>query len=124
MQRRGKHSIRTREHPPRTITKPDIIGAEQPRQDEVRPQTQCACSALVTVIQRCWVFEFCSGLVDLVVCIRRHRRRGHFRALPGERFVSLLAEDMAEVRNRGIDIGMDAAVRGLKAKPEMVAAVS
>jgi DNA invertase Pin-like site-specific DNA recombinase len=41
------------------------------------------------------VFEFCSGLVDLVVCVRRHRGRGHRLALAGERFVRLIAEDVA-----------------------------
>ena len=41
------------------------------------------------------VFEFCSGLVDLVVCVRRHGGGGHRLALAGERFVGLVAEDIA-----------------------------
>ena len=40
-------------------------------------------------------FEFCSGLVDLVVCVGRHRGGGHRLALAGERFVGLVAEDVA-----------------------------
>jgi len=35
------------------------------------------------------VFEFCSGLVDLVVGVRHHRGGGHRFALAGERFVAL-----------------------------------
>jgi len=31
------------------------------------------------------VLEFCSGLVDLVVCVRRHRGGRHRLALAGER---------------------------------------
>jgi hypothetical protein len=31
------------------------------------------------------VFEFCSGLVDLVVCVRHHRGGGHRLTLAGER---------------------------------------
>ena len=42
-----------------------------------------------------WVFEFRSGLVDLVVCVRRHGGGGHRLALSGERFVGLVAEDLA-----------------------------
>jgi hypothetical protein len=40
------------------------------------------------------VFEFCSGLVDLVVGIGRHRGGGHRLTLAGERFVGLVAEDL------------------------------
>ena len=39
------------------------------------------------------VFEFCSGLVDLVVCVRHYRGGGHRLTLAGERFVGLIAED-------------------------------
>jgi hypothetical protein len=39
--------------------------------------------------------QFCSGLVDLVVCVRRHGGGGHGLALAGERFVGLVAEDLA-----------------------------
>ena len=33
------------------------------------------------------VFEFCSGLVDLVVCVGHHGGGGHRLTLAGERFV-------------------------------------
>jgi hypothetical protein len=46
------------------------------------------------------VFEFCSGLVDLVVCVGRHLGGGHRRTLAGERFVRLIAEDVAEMGDR------------------------
>jgi hypothetical protein len=49
--------------------------------------------------------QFCSGLVDLVVCVRRHGGGGHFRTLAGERSVSLFSEDMAKVRDRCVDFG-------------------
>ena len=39
--------------------------------------------------------QFCSGLVDLVVCVGRHVGGGHRLALAGERFVGLVAEDIA-----------------------------
>src|SRR5215472_424307 len=43
------------------------------------------------------VFEFCSGLVDLVVGVGHHGGGGHRLALAGERFVGLVAEGFAEV---------------------------
>ena len=43
------------------------------------------------------VFEFCSGLVNLVVGVRHHRGGGHRLALVGERFVGLVVEDIAQV---------------------------
>jgi hypothetical protein len=43
------------------------------------------------------VFEFCSGLVDLVVGVGHHLGGGHRFALASERFVRRLAEDFAEV---------------------------
>jgi hypothetical protein len=46
------------------------------------------------------LFEFCSGLVDLVVGVGRHGGGGHRLALAGERFVGLVAEDLAEVGKR------------------------
>jgi hypothetical protein len=49
--------------------------------------------------------EFCSGLVDLVVGVRHHRGGGHRLALAGEGFVGLVAEDIAEVGNRGVMSG-------------------
>jgi hypothetical protein len=51
------------------------------------------------------VFEFCSGLVDLVVCVRGHGGGGHRLALAGERLVGRLAEDIAEVGDRGVEFG-------------------
>ena len=48
-------------------------------------------------------FQFCSGLVDLVICVRRHGGGGHRLALAGERFVGLVAEDIAQVGDRGGD---------------------
>jgi hypothetical protein len=51
------------------------------------------------------VFEFCSGLVDLVVCVHHHGGGGHRLALAGERFVGRLTEDVAEVGDRGGDFG-------------------
>src|SRR6516225_10763494 len=50
------------------------------------------------------VFEFCSGLVDLVVGVGRHGGGGHGFALAGERFVGLVAKDIAEVGDRGGDL--------------------
>src|SRR6478672_7580688 len=49
--------------------------------------------------------QFCSGLVDLVVCVGRHGGGGHCLAFAGERFVGLVAEDIAEVSDRGIEFG-------------------
>jgi len=49
--------------------------------------------------------QFCSGLVDLVVCVRHHLGGGHRSALAGQRFVGLVAEDIAEMGDRGADVG-------------------
>ena len=49
------------------------------------------------------VFEAGAGLVDLVVCVGRHFGGGHRFALAGERFVDLVAADLAEVGDRGGD---------------------
>ena len=49
--------------------------------------------------------QLCTGLVDLVVCIRHHGGGTHRLALAGERFVGLVAEDVAEVGDRGGDFG-------------------
>jgi hypothetical protein len=43
------------------------------------------------------VFEFCSGLIDLVVGVARHGGGGHRLIVAGERFVGRLAEDIAVV---------------------------
>jgi hypothetical protein len=45
------------------------------------------------------VFEFCSGVVDLVVGVSHDGGGGHRFALAGERFVGRLAEDVAEVHS-------------------------
>ena len=58
---------------------------------------------LATISTR--VFEFCSGLVDLVVGVGRHGGGGHRLTLAGERFVGRLAEDIAQVGDRGGDLG-------------------
>jgi hypothetical protein len=50
------------------------------------------------------MFEFCSGLVDLVICVLHHLGGGHRLALAGERFVGLVAEHIAEVGDRGVDL--------------------
>jgi hypothetical protein len=39
--------------------------------------------------------QFCSGLVDLLVRVGRHGGGGHRLTLAGERFVGLVAEDIA-----------------------------
>ena len=51
-------------------------------------------------------FEFCSGLVDLVVCVGRHGGGGHRCALAGQRFVDLVAENFPQVGDRGVDPGV------------------
>jgi hypothetical protein len=49
--------------------------------------------------------QFCSGLVDLVVGVGHHLGGGHHFALAGERFVGLVAEDVAQVGDRGAELG-------------------
>ena len=49
--------------------------------------------------------QFCSCLVDLVVCVGRHGGGGHRLTLAGERFVGLVAQDIAEVGDRGAEFG-------------------
>ena len=43
------------------------------------------------------------GLVDLVVCVRGHRRGGHRPTLASARFVGLVGEDTTYVSDRGGD---------------------
>ena len=57
--------------------------------------------------------QFCSGLVDLVVCVGHHVGGGHRLALAGQRFVGLVAEDMAEMSDRGVEFKVHAVARGL-----------
>src|ERR1700744_23318 len=45
--------------------------------------------------------QLCSGLVDLVVCVGCHGNGGHRFAFTGERFVGLVAENIAEVAMAG-----------------------
>ena len=49
--------------------------------------------------------QFCSCLVDLVVCIRHHFGGGHRFTLAGAGFVGLVAEHIAQVGDRGADLG-------------------
>ena len=49
--------------------------------------------------------QFCSGLVDLVVCVRHDGGGGHRFTLAGERFIGRVAEDVAKVGDRGVDLG-------------------
>jgi hypothetical protein len=46
--------------------------------------------------------EFCSGLVDLVVCVGCHVGSGHRCALVGERVVDLFAEDVTQAGDHGV----------------------
>ena len=41
--------------------------------------------------------QLCSGLVDLVACIRGDGRRRHRRTLAGDGFVGVVTEDVAQV---------------------------
>jgi hypothetical protein len=52
------------------------------------------------------VFEFCSGLVDLVAGVGCHGGGGHLFARTGERFVGLVAEDTAQVGDRCAGVGV------------------
>jgi hypothetical protein len=49
------------------------------------------------------VSEFCSRLVDLVVCVCGHGCGRHRLTLAGKRFIRLVAEDIAGVIDRGGD---------------------
>jgi hypothetical protein len=49
------------------------------------------------------VFEFCSGLVDLVVCVGHYLGGAHRFALAGERFVGLVAEHIAQMGDHGAE---------------------
>src|SRR5271169_2522108 len=50
-------------------------------------------------------YEFRSGLVNLVVRVGRHRGGGRRLTLAGQRFVARLTEDLAQVGDRGGDLG-------------------
>ena len=54
-----------------------------------------------------------SGLVDLVVSVGHNLCGGHRLTLAGQRFVGLVAEDMAEMSDRGIEFKVHAVARGL-----------
>jgi hypothetical protein len=60
----------------------------------------------------------------LVVGIRHHGGGGHRFTLAGERFVGLVAEDVAEVVIAVVISGTAAAEKGLSANPATVAAGS
>src|ERR1700758_954572 len=49
-------------------------------------------------------FEFRSGLVDLVVCIRHHRGGGHLRTLLCELVICLITQNLPQTRNRGCQL--------------------
>ena len=53
------------------------------------------------------VFEFCSGQVDLVVCVGHHFGGGHRLTLAAERFVGLVAEDLAQVCDGNVHLRSD-----------------
>jgi hypothetical protein len=89
---------------------------------------ESACVSDELACLRCGLFrdgvQFRSGLVDLAVGVGHHRGGGHRLALEGERFVGRLAEDIAEVGDRGGDFGTPVTARGLSANPAIVAAGS
>jgi hypothetical protein len=51
------------------------------------------------------LLEFYSGLVDLVVGVGRYRRDGHRFAVARKRFIRRVAEDIAQMGDRGCDFG-------------------
>src|SRR6201995_2979711 len=53
-----------------------------------------------------WFCESCSGLVDLVVGVGHHRGSRHRLTSPGERFVGLVAEDIAQIGDGGGELGV------------------
>ncbi len=65
-------------------------------------------------------FEFCSGLVDLVVRVRHYLGGGHRFALAGERFVGRLAEHIAEVGDRVGDFGGPRSRRRIGGHPRRI----
>ena len=72
------------------VSSPTSANADDPAASVMR-------RSLETLVSRLFrdSVQFCSGLVDLVVCVRRHGGGGHRFALAGERFVGLVAEDIA-----------------------------
>ena len=63
--------------------------------------------------------QFWLGLVDLVAGVGRHGGGGHRLALPGERFVGLVSEHIAQVRNRADKLTLRR--QHLLASPHLVA---
>jgi hypothetical protein len=59
----------------------------------------------------------------LVVGVHRHLGAGHRFTLAGERFVGLVAEDIAEVGDRGVESGVPTRVISVSANLLMVAAL-
>src|SRR6202140_4020286 len=56
--------------------------------------------------------QFASSLVDLVACIGHHGGGRHRLAVVGQRFVGLVAEDLAEVGDCGVDFGVTRVRKG------------
>ena len=63
------------------------------------------------------MFEFCSDLVDLVAGVGRHLGGGHLSALVGERFVGLVTEDIAQVRDHCAEFGECRRGEGTECEP-------
>ena len=68
-----------------------------------RGQSRLTFETLVTRLFRDGV-QFCSGLVDLVVCVGHNLGGGHRLTLAGERFVGLVAEHITKVSDRSADL--------------------
>ena len=68
--------------------------------------------------------QFCSGLVDLVVCIGHHGGGGHRFALAGERFIGLFPSTSRRCAIGVSNSGLVVRVKTVAAKPLMVAAGS
>src|ERR1700733_3175324 len=75
-------------------------GARSPDKRGLRPISASRSCRLFRDCVQC-----CSGLVDLVVCVGNHGGGGHRLTLVGERFVSLVAEHIAQMGDRGGELG-------------------
>src|SRR5262249_46243767 len=63
------------------------------------------------------VFEFCSGLVDLIAGVGHHGGGGHRFTLAGQRFVGLVAEDTGGGGDGGGDSGAPRCGDGTEREP-------
>ena len=79
------------------------LTSETSRRAESRALQGVRCVSQMCSISR--RVQFCSGLVDLVVCVSHHGGGGHRLTLAGERFVGLVAKDPAQVGDRCGDFG-------------------